>query len=63
MTNEQIAIRQWLSKPAPYYDACACRGPQDGYPHCPCIMPKVEKVEVHYFEEPVYAADVTAEFV
>lgn len=50
MTNEQIAIRQWLSKPAPYFDACACRGPQEGYPRCPCRMLKVEKVDGAWYE-------------
>ena len=50
MTNEETAIRQWLSKPAPYYDACACRGPQDGYPRCPCRMLKVEKVDDGWYE-------------
>lgn len=28
ITLEQIAIRQWLSNPAPYMGACGCLGPQ-----------------------------------
>ena len=50
MTNEQAAIRQWLSKPAPYFDACGCMGPQDGKPRCPCRMQMVEQVDGEWYE-------------
>lgn len=50
MTNEQIAIQQWLSKPAPYFGACGCMGPQDDMPRCPCQMQLVEKVDGGWYE-------------
>lgn len=50
MTNEQLAIKQWLSKPAPYFDACGCMGPQNNMPRCPCKMQMVEKVNHVWFE-------------
>jgi hypothetical protein len=50
MTNEQIAIRQWLSKPGPYFDACGCMGPQGNMPRCPCGMKMVEKVDGSWYE-------------
>ena len=48
-SSEQIAIRQWLSKPAPYFGACGCMGPQNGEPFCPCKMRMVEKVNGDYY--------------
>lgn len=50
MTNEQIAIRQWLSKPAPYFGPCGCVGAEDGMPRCPCMMKMVEKVDEFWYE-------------
>lgn len=44
MTNEEIAIQQHLSKPRPYSEICACMGPRDGNPLCPCGMAWCEKV-------------------
>jgi len=49
MTNEQIAIKQWLSKPAPCFVACGCMGPQRGEPFCPCKMQMVEMVDGKYY--------------
>jgi len=49
MTNEQIAIRQWLSKPAPISNACGCMGPRNGEPECPCMMKWIEKVDGHWY--------------
>lgn len=48
--NEQLAIRKWLSKPAPYFDACGCMGALEGDPVCPCRMKMVEKIEGIYYE-------------
>lgn len=45
MTNEQIAIRQWLSKPAPVFEPCGCLGPRNGQPLCPCMMKMAEQVD------------------
>lgn len=50
MTNEQIAIQQWLSKPAPWWDACGCVGPQGDMPRCPCKMKMVEQVDGGWYE-------------
>ena len=50
MTPEQTAIRQWLSKPAPYWGACGCMGIQDNEPGCPCEMKCVEIVEGSYYQ-------------
>jgi hypothetical protein len=49
MTNEQIAIKQWLSKPEPYFGACGCLGPRDGEPFCRCRMKMVEKVDSKWY--------------
>lgn len=49
MTNEQIAIRQWLSKPEPYFGACGCMGPRFGEPFCSCKMKMVEMVDGKYY--------------
>ena len=50
MTNEQIAIRQWLSKPTPYSASdCGCLGPREGEPACPCVMRWVEKVHDSWY--------------
>ena len=49
MTNEQIAIRQWLSKPAPYFEACACLGAKEGMPACPCAMQMIERVDGKWY--------------
>lgn len=48
-TNEQLAIRQWLSKPAPVVTACSCSGPQRGEPLCSCAMNYVELVNGIYY--------------
>lgn len=45
LTQEQRAIRQHLSKPAPMMNPCGCMGPQDDDPVCPCAMRYVEKVD------------------
>ena len=50
MTNEHIAIRQWISKPAPMWDACGCMGPQRGEPLCPCRMRMVERVDGSWYK-------------
>lgn len=50
ITNEQIAIRQWLSKPAPYFGACGCMGNREGEPRCRCQMKMVEKVDGMWYE-------------
>ena len=44
MTNEEIAIRQHLSKPRPLEHPCGCLGPQGNDPVCPCAMAWVEQV-------------------
>ena len=49
-TNEQQAIRQWLSKPEPYFSACGCMGAQDDQPLCPCGMQMVEIVSGVYYQ-------------
>lgn len=50
MTNEQIAIRQWQSKPTPYFASdCGCLGPREGEPACPCVMRWVEKVHDSWY--------------
>ena len=50
MTNEDTAIQQWLSKPAPYFDVCGCMGPLGDDPKCPCGMKMVEKVDGDWYE-------------
>lgn len=50
MTNEQIAIRQHLSKARPESEACGCMGPQWGQPLCPCRMNWVEEVNGKYYQ-------------
>lgn len=50
MTNEQQAIRNWLSKPAPFDMPCGCMGPQDDQPVCPCAMAYVEVVNGEYYQ-------------
>ena len=50
-TQEERAIRQWLSKPYPMSHACACIGrrePTD--PVCGCAMAWVEKIDGHFFQ-------------
>lgn len=49
MTNEQIAIRQHLSKDRPGSSACGCMGPQRGEPLCPCAMSWVEVVDGKWY--------------
>ena len=49
MTNEEIAIRQWLSKPAPIGHACGCMGARDGDPVCICKMAYVEKIDGRFY--------------
>jgi hypothetical protein len=49
-TPEQRAIRQWLSKPAPWSDACGCMGPLENQPRCPCAMGYVEEVDGKWYE-------------
>ena len=49
MTNEQIAIRQWLSKSTPYSAPCGCLGPREGEPDCPCAMRWIEKVHDQWY--------------
>jgi hypothetical protein len=39
------AMKQWLSKPAPYPMLCGCTGPTRGEPFCPCAMRWVENVD------------------
>lgn len=41
---EAVAIRQHLSKPAPFRGPCGCCGPQGDDPVCPCEMRSVERV-------------------
>jgi hypothetical protein len=48
--NEEIAIKQHLSKPRPYADACGCMGPQGDDPDCPCAMPWYEKVNGDWYK-------------
>ena len=47
--NEEIAIKQHLSKPRPYISACGCLGPRDGDPDCPCAMQWYEKVNGNWY--------------
>jgi hypothetical protein len=47
--NEQIAIEQWLSKPAPRIVPCGCLGPRKGEPDCPCAMQWIEKVDGSWY--------------
>ncbi len=49
MTNEQTAIRQWLSKPEPYFSECGCMGPRQKQPLCPCKMQMVEEVNGKWY--------------
>ena len=50
MINEEIAILQWLSKPAPMTGhACGCMGARDGDPVCHCKMAYVETVEGRFY--------------
>jgi hypothetical protein len=49
MDDAEIAIRQHLSKPRPWNDACACMGPLNGQPLCPCKMAWVETVNGRYW--------------
>lgn len=35
---EERAIRKFLTKQPPMNKICACRGPRDGEPACPCSM-------------------------
>lgn len=62
-SDEQQAIRQHLSKPAPSYDACGCMGQQPLrgeenkpwgeaklYPLCPCGMQMIEEVDGQFYE-------------
>lgn len=50
MPDEQTAIRQWLSKPEPYFGACGCMGPRWGQPLCPCEMKMVEEVNGKWYQ-------------
>lgn len=55
MTPEQIAIKIFMQRPKPYFDACCCVGPKDGDPVCPCSMQMMVKVDDVYYkitEEP-----------
>lgn len=49
MTNEQIAIRQHLSKERPNAAACCCVGAQRNEPVCPCAMQWVEVVDNKWY--------------
>lgn len=49
-TNEQQAVRNWLSKPEPYFGPCGCMGRQGNQPECPCMMKMVEVVDGHYYK-------------
>lgn len=44
------AVKQWLSKPAPYQSACGCMGPLPGEPLCPCAMKWVENVDGFWYK-------------
>lgn len=50
ISNEQQAIRNWLSKPAPMDLPCGCMGPMGGQPVCPCAMARVEVVDGKYYK-------------
>lgn len=50
ITNEQQAIRNFLSKDAPLSMPCGCMGPMDGQPVCPCRMAWVEVVDGKYYQ-------------
>ena len=45
-----LAIQQHLSKPRPWSDACACMGPRNGDPVCPCRMGWVERVNGRWWK-------------
>lgn len=49
-TNEQQAIRKWLSKPTPYFGPCGCMGPRENEPECMCMMQMVEIVDGNYYK-------------
>ena len=50
LSPERRAIRQWLSKPAPFDMPCGCMGPQEDQPKCPCAMAYVETVDGEYYQ-------------
>lgn len=50
MTNEDIAIKQHLSKPRPLGEPCGCLGPQGDDPACPCAMAWYEKVGGDWYQ-------------
>ena len=50
MTNEELAIKQHLSKDRPNAAACGCMGPQRDEPLCPCAMNWVEVVDEKYYQ-------------
>lgn len=41
---EQIAVKNWLCKPAPHVSPCGCTGRRPGEPVCPCALRWMEKV-------------------
>lgn len=67
MNNSEKAIHQHLSKTQPVTsaDGCACLGPEDGEPACPCAMRWVELVDNEYYRIHVNSNGVahTAEFL
>lgn len=50
MTNEDLAVQMFLSKPRPISSPCGCMGPRDGEPLCYCAMQWVSKVEDKYYQ-------------
>jgi hypothetical protein len=50
ISNEQQAIRNWLSKPAPTQEPCGCMGSARGEPVCRCAMAYVEVVNAAYYQ-------------
>ena len=48
--NEEIAIKQHLSKPRPRSEPCGCMGAREGEPACRCAMYWHEKVDGDWYK-------------
>lgn len=48
--NMMEAASAYASRPEESVSACACLGPQNGEPRCPCRMRNIVKVDDKYYE-------------
>lgn len=48
--NMVEATTIYAGRPEESISACACRGPQNGEPRCPCRMRNIVKVDDKYYE-------------